>query len=165
MVRTHLKAILAVLVLISITAAVSWAKADSKAADETAIKKLVANFNDCFNRKDAHACTMLYAEDGEFTSSRGDMYTQGHPAMEKHYQQVFSTFLKNAHRTGTVRRIRFLSPTMASVDTDWELVGATSPYGTGEAPPVRKGLLTWIVTKQNGQWYITIFHEFDFSGK
>jgi hypothetical protein len=54
---------------------------------------------------------------------------------------------------------------MASVDTDWELVGATSPYGTGEAPPVRKGLLTWIVTKQHGQWYITIFHEFDFSAK
>jgi uncharacterized protein (TIGR02246 family) len=164
MFRSHWKAILAVLVLVSVTAAVSWAKEDSKAADETAIKKLVANFSDCFNRKDAHGCTMLYAEDGEFTSSRGDMFTQGHPELEKHYQHVLSTFLKNAHRTGTVRRIRFLSPTMASVDTDWELVGAASPTG-GEAPPVRRGLLTWIVTKQNGQWYITVFHEFDFSGK
>ena len=161
---SHLKAILAVLVLVSITAAGSWAKENSKAADEIAIKKLVANFNDCFNRKDAHGCTMLYAEDGEFTSSQGDMLTQGHPELEKHYQHVLSTFLKNAHRTGTVRRIRFLSPTMASVDTEWELVGATSPTG-GEAPPVRRGLLTWIVTKQNDQWYITVFHKFDFSGK
>jgi uncharacterized protein (TIGR02246 family) len=164
MTRSHWKAILALLVLVSITVAVSWAKEESRTADETAIKQLVANFNDCFNRKDAHGCTMLYAEDGEFTSSRGDMFTQGHPELEKHYQHVLSTFLKNAHRTGTVRRIRFLSPTMASVDTDWELTGATSPTG-GEAPPVRRGLLTWIVTKQKGQWYITVFHEFDFSGK
>jgi uncharacterized protein (TIGR02246 family) len=164
MVRVHLKVILAVIALISLPTTVLWAKPESKTADETAIKKLVANFNDCFNRKDAHGCTMLYTEDGEFTSSRGDMFTQGHSELEKHYQQVLSTFLKNAHRTGTVRRIRFLSPTMASVDTDWELVGATSPSG-GAAPPVRKGLLTWVVTKQNGQWYIAVFHEFDFSGK
>ena len=165
MVGSYWKAGLAVFVLISMTAAVSSAKADAKSADENAINKLVANFNDCFNRKDAHGCTMLYAEDGEFTSSRGDMHTQGRPELEKHYQQVFSTFLKNAHRTGTVRRIRFLTPAIASVDTEWELVGAASPSGTAPAPPVRRGLLTWIVTKQKGQWYIAIFHEFDFSGK
>jgi uncharacterized protein (TIGR02246 family) len=160
----HLKVLVANLALILVSTALSWAEEKSRTADEAAIKQLVANFNDCFNRKDAHGCTMLYADDGEFTSSRGDMFTQGRPDLEKHYQQVFSTFLKNAHRTGTVRRIRFLSPTMASVDTDWELAGATSPSG-GAAPPVRRGLLTWIVTKHNGQWYITIFHEFDFSGK
>lgn len=165
MVWSYVKAILTIFVFIAIPAAFCSAKTDSKAADESAIKDLVANFNDCFNRKDAHGCTMLYADDGDFTSSRGDMYTQGHPDLEKHYQQVFSTFLKNAHRTGTVRRIRFLTPTIASVDTEWELVGATSPSGTAPAPPVRKGLLTWIVTKQSGQWHIAIFHEFDFSGK
>jgi uncharacterized protein (TIGR02246 family) len=165
MIRTHLKAILAVFVLVSITAAVSWAKVESNPADEAAIKKLVADFTDCFNRKDAHACTMLYADDGQFTSARGDMQTQGHLDMEKHYQAVLSTFLKNAQRTGTVQSIRFLTPTIASVDTYWELRGATAPYGNDPVPPVRKGLLTWIVTKQNGQWYITIFHEFDFPGK
>jgi len=164
MVRAHLKATLAVFLLVLIPAAALWAKSDSNAADETAIQQLVARFNDCFNRKDAHACTMLYAGDGEFTSSRGDMFTQGHPDLEKHYQQVFSTFLKNAHRSGTVRRIRFLTPAIASVDTEWELLGAASPSG-GAAPPVRRGLLTWIVTKQDGQWRISIFHEFDFSGK
>jgi uncharacterized protein (TIGR02246 family) len=83
--------------------------------------------------------------------------------VEKHYQQVFSTFLKNAHRTDTVRSIRFVSPTIASVDTEFEMTGATSPNSTGTtARPPRKGLLTWIVTKQDGRWYISIFHELDY---
>ena len=138
-------------------------KADSK-ADEIAIKNLVAKWNECFSRKDAHACAMLYTEDGDFTSVRGDS-DHGRTNVEKHYQLVFSTFLKNAHRTDTVRSIRFLSPTIASVDSDFEMTGATAPNSNEPAKAVRKGLLTWIVTKQNDQWYIAIFHEFDFPGK
>jgi uncharacterized protein (TIGR02246 family) len=163
MVRTHLKAILAVFVLTSIFAASSWAKAESNAADEAAIKQLVANWSAGFNSKDARACAMLFTEDGDFTSVRGDS-DHGRPEVEKHYQKVFSTFLKNAHRTDTVRSVRFLSPTIASVDTGFEMVGASAPNANEAAKPVRKGLLPWIVTKQEGRWYIAIFHELDFPG-
>lgn len=162
MVRTHLKAILAVFVLISISAAVSWAKAESNAADEAAIKQLVANWSEGFNQKDPRACAMLFTEDGDFTSVRGAS-DHGRPDVEKHYQQVFSTFLKNAHRTDTVRSVHFVSPTIASVDTEFEMIGANAPNSTGTtAHPPRKGLLTWIVTKQDGRWYISIFHELDY---
>ena len=164
MLRTYWKAMLALMVPLAISAAPSWAKEKSRAADEAAIKKLVAAWTDCFNRKDAHTCAMLYAEDGEFTSVRGDVY-RGREGVEKHNNMIFSTFLKNAHRTDTVRSIRFLSPTIASVDSDWEMTGATAPNASEAARPVRKGLLTWIVTKQKDQWYITLFHEFDFPGK
>jgi uncharacterized protein (TIGR02246 family) len=160
MVRTHLKVILAVFVLISISAAVSWAKAESYAADEAAIKQLVANWSEGFNQKDARACAILFTEDGDFTSVRGAS-DHGRPDVEKHYQQVFSTFLKNAHRTDTVRGVRFVSPTIASVDTEFEMIGANAPNSTTAGPP-RKGLLTWIVTKQDGRWYISIFHELDY---
>jgi uncharacterized protein (TIGR02246 family) len=162
MVRTHLKAILAVCVLISISAVASWAKAKSNAADEAAIKQLVGNWSAGFNNKDAHACAMLFTENGEFTSVRGDS-DHGRPDVEKHYQKVFSTFLKNAHRTDTVRSVQFLSPKIASVDTEFEMVGANAPNSTDTtARPPRKGLLTWIVTKQDGRWYISIFHELDY---
>jgi uncharacterized protein (TIGR02246 family) len=164
MVRTHWKAILAVFVIISISAAVSWAKAESNASDEAAIKQLVANWSEGFNRKDPRACAMLFTEDGDFTSVRGAS-DHGRPDVEKHYQQVFSTFLKNAHRTDTVRSVRFVSPTIASVDTDFEMTGATAPNPMDTAPAVRKGMLTWIVTKHDGRWYILLFHEFDFPGK
>lgn len=46
--------------------------ADPKADDEIAIRQLVAMWNDGFNRKDAHTCAVLSAEDGDFTSVRGD---------------------------------------------------------------------------------------------
>ncbi len=68
------------------------------------------------------------------------------------------TFLKDAHRTDTVKSIRFLTPEIASVDIDWQMTGAKTR--DGQDAPNRKGLLTWIVTKQhNGQWMITIYHE------
>ncbi len=162
--RTYLKAVLAILVLIAISAPVVWAKAGSRAADEAAIKKLVANFNQCWNTKDVHTCAMLFTEDGEFTSVRGDT-DHGRPAVDKHYQTVFTTFLKNAHRTDEVRSIRFLSRNLASVDTDFSLTGATAANAAEASKAVRKGLLTWIVTKQDGQWRILNFHELDYPGK
>jgi len=162
MIRSYWKAMLAVLLLFSVTAAVSWAKPSP--TDEAAIKKLVASWDECFERKDAHACAMLYVEDGDFTSVRGDS-DHGRANVEKHYQKVFTTFLLNAHRKDTVRSIRFLSPTIASVDSDFEMTGATAPNANEAAKSVRKGLLTWIVTKHNGQWKITLFHEFDFPAK
>ena len=164
MVRSSLKAMLGILILISISGASSWAKSEGNAADEAAVKKLVAAFNMCFNAKDAPACAALYTEDGDFTSVRGDS-NHGRADVEKHYAMVFSTFLKNAHRTDKVRSVRFITPTIASVDTDWELTGALAPNGTEAAPGVRQGLLTWIVTKHEGKWYISVFHELDFPGK
>jgi uncharacterized protein (TIGR02246 family) len=106
---------------------------------------------------------MLFAEDGELTTVRGDV-DHGPKGVEEHNKLIFSTFLKNAHRTDKVRSIRFLSPTIASVDSEWEMAGATAPNPREAAKPLRKGLLTWIVTKHNGQWYITLFHEFDYPG-
>jgi uncharacterized protein (TIGR02246 family) len=136
------------------------AKANSNAADEAAIKQLVANWSEAFNHKDARACAVLFTEDAEFTSVRGAS-DHGRPAIEKHYQDVFSTFLKNANRTDTVRSVRFLSPKIASVDTVFEMTGATAPNSTTPTA-ARKGMLTWIATKQDGRWYIKLFHEFDY---
>ncbi len=147
-----------------ISAVVPFAKAESNAADEAAAKKVVTDFSTCFNNKDAHACAMLFAPDGELTNARGDS-THGRADLEKHFQTVFTTFLKNAHRTDSVRSVRFLTPMIASVDADWKLTGATSPNGIEAAPALREGLLTWIVTKHDGRWYISIFHELDFPGK
>jgi uncharacterized protein (TIGR02246 family) len=164
MIRTFLRTTLAAFILVSISAAIPTLKAESNPADEAAVKKVVADFNTCFNKKDAHACAILYTEDGDFTSVRGDS-NHGRADVEKHYQTVFTTFLKNAHRTDKVRSVRFITPTIASVDTDWQLTGALSPNGAEAAPAVREGLLTWIVTKHDGKWYITVFHELDFPGK
>ena len=122
-------------------------------ADSAAIKQCVADFADTWNRHDAHGVAMRYVEDGDFSSVKGEP-SHGRKELEDHYTTIFTTFLKNAHTTDTVRSIRFLDPDTASVDIDWLV---TDPNATGGV--LRKGLLNWIVTKRNGQWMIMIYHE------
>ncbi len=114
---------------------------------------MVASFADAWNTHDAHAVAMRYVEDGDFSSVKGEP-SHGRKELEDHYTTIFSTFLKNAHTTDTVRSIRFLGPDIASVDIDWLVTDPSAPGGV-----LRKGLLTWVVAKHSGQWMIVIYHE------
>jgi uncharacterized protein (TIGR02246 family) len=130
--------------------------ASNRDADTAAIKQAVAAFQDAWNSHDAHAVAMRYVEDGDFSSIKAED-SHGRKELEEHYTTIFSTFLKNAHTTDTVRSIRFLGPELASVDIDWLVNEPSAPGGV-----LRKGLLTWVVTKRNGQWMIAIYHEQSF---
>jgi uncharacterized protein (TIGR02246 family) len=157
MISNRVKTALAVFLFVSFSASVSWAQMPaSMDADSAAIKKCVAAWEDAWNRHDAHATATRYVEDGDFSSTTG-IPSHGWKELEEHYNAIFTTFLKDAHRTDTVKSIRFLTPEIASVDIDWQMTGAKTR--DGQDVPIRKGLLTWIVTKHNGQWMITIYHE------
>jgi uncharacterized protein (TIGR02246 family) len=152
-----LKVVLAALLFIIFSAMSSRAQlAANRDADTAAIKQTVATFQDAWNSHDAHAVAMRYLEDGDFSSIKAeDSHWQ--KELEEHYTTIFSTFLKNAHTTDTVRSIRFLGADLASVDIDWLVNEPSAPGGV-----LRKGLLTWIVTRRNGQWMIAIYHEQSF---
>lgn len=157
MISTRAKSVLAVFLLVSLSAVSSWAqKQPNREQDSAAIKQAVAAWEDAWNSHDAHATAMRYVEDGDFSSTTA-LESHGWKELEEHYTTIFTTFLKNAHRTDTVRSIRFLTPDIASVDIDWQMIGAKTR--DGQDLPTRKGLLTWIMTKHNGQWMITIYHE------
>jgi uncharacterized protein (TIGR02246 family) len=143
------------LLLLAFFAADSRAQmaSSSRDADTAAIKQCVADFADTWNSHDAHAVAMRYVEDGDFSSVKAED-SHGRKALEEHYATIFGTFLKNAHTTDTVRSIRFLGPDLASVDIDWLVTEPSAPGGV-----LRKGLLTWIVTRRSGQWMIMIYHE------
>jgi uncharacterized protein (TIGR02246 family) len=154
MISFQSKAALAVLLFLTFSAESSRAQmASNRDADTAAIKQAVAAFADTWNSHDAHGLAMHYLEDGDFTSIKGEP-SHGRKELEEHYTTVFSTFLKNAHTTDTVKSIRFLGPDTASVDIDWLVTEPNAPGGV-----LRKGLLNWIVTKRNGQWMIMIYHE------
>jgi uncharacterized protein (TIGR02246 family) len=157
MIPIRLRTLLVVLLFLSFSAASSWAQMPSNMdTDSAAIKQCVAAWEDAWNRHDAHATATAYVEDGDFSSTTGAP-SHGWKELEAHYNEIFTTFLKDARRTDTVRSIRFLGPGIASVDIDWQMTGAKTR--DGKDAPNRKGLLTWIVTKHNGQWMITIYHE------
>ena len=152
---------LAALLLLSFSAGTAPAQAQSgNAADEAAIKQLIASNTQAFNQHDAHGVAADYVEDADFTNMRG-VSQHSRKNIEAFLTPLFASgALKNATRTLTVRSIRFLTPTVAEVDIDSVLVGTTTADGK-ENPP-RKGLVNDIVSKQNGKWMITVFHELDY---
>jgi uncharacterized protein (TIGR02246 family) len=145
--------------LVPIAAALAWGQ--NKEANSAAIKQVVANFSEAFNRHDAQASAMLFAENADFTNMRGASH-HGRTEIEGLFKGLYTGVLKDAHRTDSVKNIRFLNADTAVMDADWEMTGAKGPNGA--EMPVRKGLLDWVLTKQNGKWLITVFHESEFPG-
>jgi uncharacterized protein (TIGR02246 family) len=162
MTRMRMKTTLMVSLLVLLCIATSRAQKqpDSNDADSTAIKHTIGDWSGAFDRHDAHECALRFVDDADFVSVSGLTF-HGRKAIEDHYVSSFSSTLKDAHRTDTVKSIRFLSPDIASVDVDWEMTGARTADGS-ERPP-RKGLLEPVLVKQNGQWSIAVFHETEFN--
>ena len=128
-------------------------------ADSQAIKQVFAEFYESFSRHDAHAAAMTFAEDADFTNM-GGVHNHGRKEIEEHLARLFAGNLKDARRTDIVKSIRFLTPNLASVDADTVISGTKAADGS-EAPP-RKGLMVTTMTKQNGRWLISVFHEVEF---
>jgi uncharacterized protein (TIGR02246 family) len=126
--------------------------------DEPAIRHLVAEFVDAWNRHDAHAFSETFAEDADFTNVRGDS-AHGRKAVEDFHAPTFATRFKSTHQTADDVKIRFLTPDIASVDIRWEMTGATDAEGT--PIPIRKGLLNWVVTRHGERWLIVVMHNQD----
>jgi len=124
--------------------------------DSAAIRHVVNGFTADFNRHDSHAVSTWFTEDADFINVQ-QAITQGRKKIEDHFVPLFSGRLKDAHRTVSVKSIRFITPDVAVADIDYELAGAINVNGT--ADPMRKGLYDWVLVKQNGKWLVSAFHE------
>jgi uncharacterized protein (TIGR02246 family) len=139
----------------------TWAQNSPKGsdADTAAIKKTFADFYQSFSRHDAHAAAMAFTEDVDFTNMFGDHF-HGRKAIEQKFVELFTGTLKDVNRTDTVRNIRFYAPEIALVDADTVMTGTRRTDGS--LRPARKGLMIVVITKQNGLWRISNFHEAEF---
>jgi uncharacterized protein (TIGR02246 family) len=140
---------------------VSWAQDQSKTtdADSASITQLVTDFDENYSSHVAHGTAMTFAEDADFTNMYG-LHLHGRKAIEERFTALFTANLKAAHRTDTVKSVRFLAPGLASVDADTVITG--SKAADGSDIPVRKGLMIVVLTKENTRWQISIFHEAEF---
>jgi uncharacterized protein (TIGR02246 family) len=134
-------------------------QAQGTEADSAAIKQVFAEWYEAFSRHDAHAAAMTFAEDGDFTNM-GGVHNHGRKEIEAHLAMLFAGNLKAARRTDIVKSIRFVTPRIAEVNADTLLTGTLRADGS-EVPP-RKGLMVTTMTKQDGRWLISVFHEVEF---
>ena len=128
--------------------------------DSTEIRQVVVQFVDAFNRHDARGWAAPFTEDGDFTNVTG-LIRHGRKQVEERFTTLFAGPLKDAHRTATIRHIRFIKPDVAAVDAEWELTGSRASDGTEN--PVRKGMFTWIMVKEENNWKFADFHESEFA--
>jgi uncharacterized protein (TIGR02246 family) len=126
--------------------------------DEKAIKQVLIDFVEAWNRHDAKAFSMVFAEDADLTNVRG-MSAHGRTEVEKMHAPRFATKFKDSNQKIIETKIRFITPDVAAVDARWEMTGAKDP--DGQEIPLRKGLLNFVMTRSGGQWLITVMHNMD----
>jgi uncharacterized protein (TIGR02246 family) len=129
---------LMMVVLVTMTAAAS--SAQSRSADETAIRARLAAYADARNRRDAHAEALCYSTDGDFRSSLGP-FVFGREAVEK------QLVVKNPDYRFMleVTHLRLVTPQVAIADAD-----VNTGIGTNIAPLVG----VYVMVKQDGEWLI-----------
>ena len=127
--------------------------------DRAAIAKTLGRFLDAWNTHDAHAFSLIFTEDADFTNVAG-VHAQGRSNVEAFHAPRFADYFKDSHQTATIRSIRFLKPDLAIVDVDWQMTGARS--ADGKPAGDRRGLLVWVMAKQaDGSWLIEVMHNTD----
>ncbi len=122
------------------------------------IEKVLANFTEAWNKHDAKAFSMVFAEDADLTNVVGPS-AHGRAEVEKFFAPIFATTFKDTNLKITKTKIRFIKPDVAAVDAWWEMTGAKTREG--KDIPLRKGLVNFVMTKEGGKWFITVMHNMD----
>jgi uncharacterized protein (TIGR02246 family) len=91
-------------------------------ADEAALRKLVAEQVEAWNRGDAKAWSKDFAADADFVNIFGGVF-QGREQIEERHAKVFAGFLKGTRAEVTVRRLVFVVEGVAVLDTEHVVTG------------------------------------------
>ena len=124
-------------------------------AADAAIKQVLDTYTEAWNRYDSHALAMLFTEDCDYVIVNGGN-THGREALESMFARNFNGNLKNSTRTDSIRRMRYLTRDIASLDDYWVL------NVPGADQPRREGYYTWILVRQGGRWLIAVHHAAQF---
>jgi uncharacterized protein (TIGR02246 family) len=128
--------------------------------DSIAIKKSSHDFEVSFNAHNAKAFAALFLPDAEFTNVVGAS-AKGRKEIEEFHAPMFEGkpgyfSFKNSTLKNGVPKISVVKPDIASVDVFWTMDKCLLPDGTELKD--RRGLITFLMVKENGVWGIEIMH-------
>jgi uncharacterized protein (TIGR02246 family) len=150
--RAIRKPVLAAAAILTLAAGAADAACTSAAsADETAIRGVLAAYNEALNASSTDAVMPLYAEDGVFMPPYSPSAV-GQAAVRQAYDRVFKTI--TLHVKFTVAELVVMAPTWAFVRTNSagtnkvNATGVTSAEGNQELFVFRKGDdCTWRIAR------------------
>ena len=147
----------AALLLLVVAAIPCKAQQTGSTKDVRAIHQILGAYQDAWNRHDAHAFSLIFTPDAEFTNVRGVPYPGGRAGIEKAHTPLFRTMFRDSHNTTNGVLIKFLRPDVAAVDVHWQMTGARDHRGQPR-PPV-SGFRDMVLTRdRSGRWLIAVFH-------
>jgi uncharacterized protein (TIGR02246 family) len=120
------------------------AAAGGDAKDQAAIQAAAAAFGAAWQSGDARAFAQLFTDDGQLVSPVGDL-TKGRAELEKAVAAELAGPLKGTTHKLSLTTFHFVSPGVAVVDGDVELLGVRTP--AGQTLPPLKAKATGVVVK------------------
>ncbi|GAB4050806.1 YybH family protein [Spirosoma litoris] len=143
------KIVLALIALSSLLAHSTSAQNDNQTATQEAIKSVIANYEQAWNRHDAKALAQQYHTDATWVNWFGAYY-KGRAQIEKHYQTTHTTYFKSTQfTTRSIEDITMLKPDMALVHVRTDLSG--DERYPGQTFRFRRTIL---LTNKEGSWRI-----------
>ena len=118
--------------------------AQSAGGDDAAIRDVVKRYSDARNANDAKTLESLFVADADQLVSSGE-WRRGRDAVVK--GSLASSASSSGQRTFTIETVRLLAPTVAIVDSRYEI------GGTGGAAP-RSMWAAWLLVKTADGWRI-----------
>ena len=122
--------------------------------DSLAILQVISGYERTFNQKDAKAFAALFAEDADFINWQGKP-AHGRDSIEKFHIKTFKN-LRTTELKFITHAVRFIKPDVATVDINLVNTNMTTP--DGKSLPNREVMLTWLMTREEGKWFIKVNH-------
>ena len=123
--------------------------------DEEAIRKIITETTDAFNKHDAKAFVRFYTPDAELVTVRGERMN-GAVEIEKGLTTIFATRAKMAALKTLDVTIRLIRPEVAIAHVTNEMSGVVNAQGEKQAP--HRELSIRVLVKDSGIWRVSAFH-------
>jgi uncharacterized protein (TIGR02246 family) len=121
--------------------------------DEAAVKSLLQQLMDGWNRGSGAGFATPFAEDGQQIAFDGTHFrNRGEIAV--FHQQLFDRFLKGTRLIGKVTDVQMLSPDVILAHA----IGGTVMPGETDLAPDRNSVQTLVAVKRNGEWRLAALH-------
>jgi uncharacterized protein (TIGR02246 family) len=155
-----MKTLLAVGALLILLPTICATQPEARSQDEDSIKKVMRQWLDSFESRNADIRNVLLTEDTVFINAFG-VQREGKKSVGAFWKELFATgTFDQSKLTITQEKIRFLRPEVAIVDRFEEVTGQRGPE-TGKSLPPRSVHLTFILTKTAEGWKVAYYRAGD----
>lgn len=144
-----------VVLLVSLYSSALAAQTPATAADEQAIRLLMNQTTDAFNRHDAKAWARVCTPDARLVTVRGESMN-GAAEIEQGLAAIFEARASKARLRTLDIAVRFVTTDVALAYVTNEMSGVMSSAG-GPQPPHTE-LSIRVLLRQQGSWRVTAFH-------